>query len=293
MLRLLRLLSAARKSSNGVIDGLREALKVEVTRTIGIHVEPVIEPPERSDDASVVDILIHSVVEQNFKVRDKLPSISAVFRVKNAAPFLYLSVSSFVSLCSEIIIVDNDSSDSSRLIAEQLRKDYAGTCCIKIFSYSNDVARPGEKYFDEVRMFPNRSLAVYYNFAFGQATGEFVIKADAHTMLMPFGTSEIQRQIGMGADVIYNTGVEIFGRKLDFEPRIYRRRLQFYYVDGDRWEYLTSPSGSIQEVGQSGWISKPVFLHLKAIIFARANAGGRLGSQELYGYAASKVSSLD
>lgn len=284
--RVAPLLPTAWKEK-GIIDGLADIIKRDVVWKVGLFIQPVIDQPEYSDDAAIVDACIHEAIEASLERRERLPSVTAVFRIKNASAFLYMSVSSFVPLCKEIVIVDNASSDDSLNVCARLQSDFEGITSIRVLSYDTPVSQAGQGYGNAIKRAPGTSLAAYYNFAFSNASSDYVIKADAHTIIMPFGIAELQKAIQDGADIVYSTGVEVYGRRIDFEPRLYRRSLYLNYVDGERWEYLAPQASSgnmlISEIGKQITVVKPMFLHLKSILFARAGArGGRLSSADIY-----------
>ncbi len=94
--------------------------------------------------------------------KNSLPTISAVFRVKNSSSILESAILSIVPICSEIIIVDNNSTDDTFDVANKIKNDLHGKVDVKIFTYSNQLALAGDGY--QSILTEENSLANYYNF---------------------------------------------------------------------------------------------------------------------------------
>lgn len=122
--------------------------------------------------------------------RKNLPTLSAVFRIKNAETYLEISVTSIAPICTEIIIVDNNSSDKSLEICYRLQEQLRDICDIKIYSYNNRLAIAGENYHNNLS--ESNSLAAYYTFAFSKATSDYVMKADAHLLYTPLALKKFK-----------------------------------------------------------------------------------------------------
>ncbi|ENM3742947.1 glycosyltransferase [Vibrio cholerae] len=195
--------------------------------------------------------------------KHKLPTISAVFRVKNAEAYLELSVFSIAPICSEIIIVDNNSSDNTLELCNKLQEKLKEVCEVKIYSYDRDLAIAGEDYSKYVNEF--NSLSSYYTFAFSKATSDFVMKADAHLIYTPSGLRKIQNKLRDGRRVVIFKGVELYGMKLSFERYVFKNDSSFRYVDGDfyeelRFNYKLSKWEQIRST-----IITPCFIHFKRV----------------------------
>lgn len=203
--------------------------------------------------------------------RNKHPSITAVYRVKNGATFIELSILSVAALCREIIIVDNGSTDSTLLIIEKLKNELKDICEIKIFHYAERVALAGDKYYDEVKKHPERSLATYYNYAFSLATSDFVMKCDAHYIYTPAGISKIQSKLISlynHTDVISFRGIEFFGALLACEPYLIRKG-SFEYCDSVFFEVLKLKNKRTFLQKIMSRISMPCFIHVKRLSYIK------------------------
>ena len=233
-----------------------------------------------------VDAAIEYCIKKQINLRDKLPSISAVFRVKNGSKTLELSILSIAPLCKEIIIVDNNSNDCTLEISNDLKKRLSNITEIKIYSYNNKVELPGSDYKKRVAINRASSLAAYYNYCFSKATGEYVFKMDSHKIMTPFGINKIQESLRDCPDILYFNGDELYGRPLGKEPYIYKRALQLKYEDGENWEYL-------EVVDKKKFRTKVLgclFLHIKSIQYVASIGSKLFGQSSIYdNYPQSKI----
>ncbi|MEY8213176.1 MAG: glycosyltransferase [Colwellia sp.] len=213
------------------------------------------------------DKIVYNFYKKCLEDRETLPSISAVYRVRNGAETLSASVHSISALCKEIIIVDNGSTDDTLKIAHRLKRRLNGIVDIKIYSYDNVLAKAGEMYQVELHDNPAGSLADFYNFCFAKATSDYVMKADAHLLYVTMNLAKIQALLQKRVPVIRFRGEELFGRSLHFEPYVYQRKLKATYKDGEFFEVLDFPMkvGLVDVL--RGVVFKPIFIHYKRIFF--------------------------
>ncbi|MCS3601274.1 glycosyltransferase involved in cell wall biosynthesis [Buttiauxella sp. BIGb0471] len=217
------------------------------------------------------DVLTLKNIESVIENRKKHPSISAVYRVRNGSQYIELSIISVAPICSEIIIVDNGSTDGTLEIVKRLKDELSSICDIKIFHYNSSVALAGKGYRDEVEKYPERSLAKYYNYAFSLASCEYVMKCDAHCIYTPAGINKIQSKIIN----LYKTnnlftfrGVEIFGGLLSCEPYLIKKGC-FEYYDSDTFELLKLKFKRSFKQRIMGRISTPCFIHVKRMSYVK------------------------
>lgn len=195
--------------------------------------------------------------------RSNLPTLSAVFRVKNAETYLEVSVCSLALICREIIIVDNNSSDATLDIAYRLKEQLSHLCEVQIYSYNHKLAIAGESYSHNLTK--ENSLAAYYNFAFSKATSDYVMKADAHLLYTPSALIKIQNLMRKGKRVIIFKGVEIYGMKLSFERYVFKNDNSFHFVDGEYYEELKFDYKLSKFEQYCSTIFTPCFIHFKRI----------------------------
>lgn len=163
-----------------------------------------------------------------------LAPISAIYRVKNAESSIKLAIESISKLVEEIIFVDNGSTDNTLYIVEELATIYN----IKIYKYEIDLCMAGEKYNHSLKVNPTGSLADYYNYAFCKGSSKYLMKCDANTIYTPYALERIKKAINSEPDVISYSGVDCFGDSHVLEKYIFRRELDWNYIDGDYWEQL-------------------------------------------------------
>lgn len=220
----------------------------------------------------VRDEVTISYLKVALKDRDRHASVSAIYRVKNGAQFIELSILSVAPLCREIIVVDNGSTDSTLEIVERLKNELKDVIEIKIFHYPLQVALAGKKYKDEIKEFPERSLAKYYNYAFSLATSDFLMKCDAHYIYTPAGLDKIRKKLISNPDyndVISFRGIEIFGAMLSCEPFLIRKN-SFEYYDSDFFEILKvkRKRDFFQRIKTK--IYSPCFIHVKRLSYIKS-----------------------
>ncbi|MCG9674491.1 glycosyltransferase [Vibrio chagasii] len=195
--------------------------------------------------------------------------ISAIYRVKNGSTYLELSILSIAPLVSEIIVVDNNSTDNTVQIAKKLQSELKGICDIKIYSYDISPILAGEGYLDSVRNEPHRSLAKFYEYCFSKATQEYVMKCDAHYVFTPRALDKIQRKLRNGPNILRFRGSEIFGRTLSLEPFIFKRTINYKFVDDIHFEVLQFERPVRKTEFLRSTIIEPCFLHLKRLSYSK------------------------
>lgn len=217
------------------------------------------------------DILTLKNIELVIENRKKHPSIAAIYRVRNGSQYIELSIMSIAPICSEIIIVDNGSTDGTLEIVKRLKEELSSICDIKIFHYNTPVALAGKGYRDEVKRYPERSLAKYYNYAFSLASSEYLMKCDVHYIYTPAGINRIQSKIinsYKSIKLFTFRGVEIFGELLACEPYLIKRGC-FEYYDSDMFELLKLKFKRSLKQRIKGRISTPCFIHVKRISYVK------------------------
>lgn len=192
-------------------------------------------------------------------IRDQIPSISAVYRVKNVEDNLFMSVMSLAPICTEIVCVDNCSDDNTRTVINKLQTNLKRLNVeLKFYSYDQPIARYGDGYSHDICDDPTKSIAKYYNYAFSKATCDYVIKADANNLYLPNGLSWLQDCVEKEPDLVFYEGLDVAGRMISSEPRLYRRNL-FRYCDGEKYEFLDINTHKYKKIVSY----RPKYLHLR------------------------------
>lgn len=268
---LERYVKALLASAFSGVRRLRSGIAISTPLVVPSVIPRIVGYTDKRD----INARILSAMQQTEDLRRLRKKISAVFRVKNAEDTIASSVLSFLPVSSEIIMVDNGSSDGTRKEMERLQQQLSWIVPVKLLSYENEIEMYGEGYGNRVAKSPNKSIANYYNFCISHATGDYVLKADAGCILLPFGARLILNAIASSPAVVMTTGSEVFGRRIDLEPRIFRRDLGLQYRDGDFWEYLDLVQVESDESERILWIHDPIFLHISALGLQKANAINR------------------
>lgn len=212
------------------------------------------------------DADIHQQLVEQHNKREILPKISAVIRVKNGSEYIEASILSIVPIVSEVVIVDNNSTDNTIEIVEKLANELKGICDFNISSYDSIIEFAGKGYSERLKNNPNGSLAKFYNYSFSLAKHEYVMKWDAHAIMFDKANHEIQNKIKNKPDAISFRALEFYGKSMNEELRIYNKDIGIDYIDGDDYELL-----SFNKIGQESLrvkkIKIPAYYHIKRLSY--------------------------
>ncbi|PSB76999.1 hypothetical protein FD722_17505 [Photobacterium damselae subsp. damselae] len=207
------------------------------------------------------------IIEQINDKKSRLPSIAAIYRVKNGAVYIESSILSIAPLCTEIIFIDNQSSDSTLDIVNRLKNELQDICEIKIYSYNKKIRIAGDGYKSESSN--DVSLADFYNYCFSLGESEYLMKVDCHYIFTLKGLEVIQKKIKIKPRFLNYRGVEIFGKKLSFETFLYKNDNNFKYVDSDFYEKLTFKYKISLYEKVKNTIFFPIYIHVKRLSFVK------------------------
>jgi len=270
--------------------GLKEVFKRFVNRMAtkvfrallerrGSHLRVPIKDIIDGGDPKEVDQAIGSVITKMYEDRDKLPSVTAVYRIKNASVYLEASILSIMPLCKKIRIIDNGSTDVDiDEYFEGLKKKYGHISEFELLKYPVKLTLPGKDYQSRLKANKEGSLADYYNFAFKDIDTEYAYKVDAHKLVLPDGILSIQNALASQPKAIIYSGQEIYGRPMSREVYLFRTDLNLKYVDGDQWEYLDYSQDVWDEAIE---IYRPTFIHIKSLNY-NAYAYSKISQETLY-----------
>ncbi|EAQ6022800.1 TPA: glycosyltransferase, partial [Salmonella enterica subsp. enterica serovar Mgulani] len=219
---------------------------------------------KRYADRLEFDNYVSTKLKKQVENKKKLPSVAAIYRVKNGAEYIEASILSISSFATQIIVVDNNSMDNTKNIVEKLSNELRDVCDIKLFSYNKKLAIAGSGYIDRVSN-GDGSLAEFYNFCFSLTECEYVMKVDAHYIFSAYGIDILQKQIAKKYDGVVFRGVEIFGKWMSNELFLYRRSLGLKYIDGELYERLVWSKKNTH----IRTIIKPLYLHVKRLAYAK------------------------
>ncbi|EJT0553353.1 glycosyltransferase [Vibrio vulnificus] len=193
-----------------------------------------------------------------------IPTVSAIYRVKNGAEYIELAILSISALVSEIIVVDNCSQDETVSIVNRLKKQLEGTVDIKLYQYDQKVELAGLGYEERVKRNPSGSLAKFYDYCFSLGTSEYLMKCDAHYIFTAKGLSSILTALKSKPDYALYSGLEVYGKNMGVEAFLFKNDDKYSFIDTEKYEKLVlKGKNKIQ-------INEPVFLHLKRISYAKS-----------------------
>ena len=201
--------------------------------------------------------------------RKTLPSLAAVYRVKNGENTIAASILSVAHLCNEIIVVDNGSIDQTVAIVESLQKKLCGITNIKLFHYNQKLALAGNDYVSDKLIKDYASLADFYNYAFSLSQCQYLMKVDAHYIFTQAGLQRIRAKMRKNPRQIIFRGVEIYGKKLSYEAYAFKNQ-NFSFVDGPNYEKLefSYKVGLLEKLRSTLYV--PIFIHVKRLNYILA-----------------------
>ena len=112
----------------------------------------------------------------DLKKPELLDGISLIIRAKNEESNIILCIESVVDLVDEIIFVNNNSTDKTLLLIEELAKKYNK---IKVYNYFIDVNKVGVEHENALINKDNNTLGNFYNWCLSKSNMKNVIKWDA------------------------------------------------------------------------------------------------------------------
>lgn len=209
------------------------------------------------------DLNVRSMLRALTKRKDTEPSVSAIFRVKNGEEYIESAILSVSPLASEIVVIDNQSTDETKSIVYRLKKQLVDVVNISYHYYPDEVELAGSGYLERVKSNPSRSLAKFYTYCFSLGTCDYLMKCDAHVVFTPQGIKAIRDALVSRPKNIRFTGMEIFGKSLNYEPSLFKNDDNYKFVDLDEWEKL------LFEDDNGTLIDTPVFIHLKRLSYIK------------------------
>ncbi|WP_039987531.1 glycosyltransferase family 2 protein [Vibrio owensii] len=217
-------------------------------------------------DRDEQDVIVRESIKAN-NITKSRNQISAVYRVKNGGRFLESSILSIAPLCTEIIVVDNNSTDNTKQIVDSISLKFKGVCEIKYFIYDNELSPAGRGYYDKVKINPESSLAKFYNFAFSKASCEYIMKVDAHLIYLPSIIPVIQKKLERKPKIVKYGGRELYGLTLGLETYIFRKDLGVYFEDEMEYEVIHFNQKISKSEKLKSYIFKPAFIHIKRLAY--------------------------
>lgn len=214
-------------------------------------------------DRDEFDKEITNELRSNIENKAKLPTVSAIFRVRNGQEYIECAILSIASFVTEIIVVDNESTDRTVEIVKELKLRLENIVHIKLFNYSKKLEIAGEGYKERVLQNPEGSLSRFYDYCFSQGQCDYLMKCDAHAIFTRKGINLLTEALKSEPDIISFRGSEIYGKQLSMETSLFKRNQTFRFVDKERWEQLEFSSRDALQ------LKEPVYLHVKRLSFIK------------------------
>lgn len=205
-----------------------------------------------------------NVRDFKIKLRKELTkTVSVIYRVKNGEAFLELSIASVIPIATEIILVDNNSDDRTELVFKKLNRKYPDIS-FRYFKDNETYANAGSSYqLDLKNGYP--SLADFYNKSFSLGSCDYLMKMDAHYLLMPSCLPRIVKLLNANNKYLTLQIIDIYGRIQGGEPLIFKNQ-DWVFEDGKNFEELRLTKKTILEKIFS-LINGNCVLHLKRLNF--------------------------
>lgn len=190
------------------------------------------------------------------KPLDRPPGLSAFVRCKNEEEYIVASLMSTYRVFDEIVVILNDSTDSTHALVNALIGRYPK---IRLATYQHRCSPIGPGYISNVTADPSASLAKFYNWCVGETRFSHVCKWDGDMIATP--DFEQVRGLISAHDVISFDGYDVLGEHTtDCEPRIFKYNSErARYVDWDLYEVLEHDYSKMASLEQK------CYLHMKLV----------------------------
>ncbi|TKF54486.1 glycosyltransferase [Vibrio sp. F13] len=190
--------------------------------------------------------------------------LSVIYRVKDGEDFLMLSMNSVLGLASEIIVIDNGSTDSTAKLVKQFAEKNKSKCIVKYVYDNRTLARAGKGYITKVNENPELSLAKFYTDCFLMGNSKYLMKMDAHYILLPHAIDAIKEKLEASPSRIRLFIRDVFGRQHGFEPLIFINDNKWRFEDVELFEKLILPKDNKLKMLHSV-ILRTSILHVKRL----------------------------
>lgn len=138
-------------------------------------------------------IVKYNIPKEKFNSKIRKHGISAFARLKNGEDFLEETIRSHLPFFDEIILVDNNSEDSTLEICQKMVAEFPDK--IKFYVYEPIVYSLGSKEYKAVANDSVHCMSYYYNWTLAKTTYKYVIKLDDDHICIPDVVKDITSKI--------------------------------------------------------------------------------------------------
>lgn len=217
--------------------------------------------------------LVLIVIPSGIKKIGLKPGISFIIRAKNEEDNIKNCIMSIIDIADEIIFVDNQSTDKTLSIVQNLADKYTR---IRVFEYKIKIPRCGDEQKHQVEIHSKNTIANYYNWCLAKATRYNIIKWDADcianrsNLLKMVDTFHLHTRSDKFS--LWFTGETLFvdsknnyyinTKSFYDEFRCYSKLNGFHWVDIEKWE---APFGKYIESSVHERFDPPCFYEIKSV----------------------------
>jgi hypothetical protein len=137
--------------------------------------------------------------------------LSAMIRVKNEAEFLYAAVRSIIGHVEEVVLVDNQSTDASPAIMEQVRRESPDK--VFLYQYPHPIRKIGRENWeyaaDPTRQTSPSLSANYFNWCQDRCTRSYVLKWDGDMIATSQFYETVRAWRDSDVQVVFLRGVNV------------------------------------------------------------------------------------
>jgi glycosyltransferase involved in cell wall biosynthesis len=164
------------------------------------------------------------------------------------------------------VVVDNMSTDKTSDVIDQVQ-DVAENYGVNLIrkKYEIEVHRYGDNYQRKLFDRPDGSIADFYNYAFSEASGEYVFKLDAGCIFFPNAIRRFVSMVSNDRPLIRYRGIETFGSSMAYEPSIIKRELFGGFRDSKNYEEIIL-SRTFPKYDIRNFYLPPAFFHYRRLL---------------------------
>jgi glycosyltransferase involved in cell wall biosynthesis len=208
------------------------AISREDKKNVTSHKFTISETSEVSDSDCAIE-----QAEYLFKNRKLKPGLTALIRARNAERFLSSAVLSLIDLVDEVVAVDNNSTDNTLGILQDLCKSYPN---LKVYKYNIDIPAAGRQHAEAVAKGSTNTLGTFYNWCLSKVCTTNVLKWDADFVAIRANLEELIRLFDLKASSsntsIWCTGATSFAGRVIRPDSWYDEFRIFSAAHGAKWE---------------------------------------------------------